>query len=111
MRRCRGARSATVLFCQAGSLVSHGWPLDKLHEAIKKRVLVPPRFFYDLKRIDQDTAGRLSLTVRISAEGRGKTRQWTWRRTLAPGLGNHVVPLPREAPRRYTRRARGVSRR
>ncbi len=102
---------AVEILDTAEDYVAHGWPLEKLPAAIKKRVSVPPRFFYDLTKLDHDETGRVFLSVRISAEGRGKTRQWTWRRTLTPGMGGYVVPLPREAPRRYATHARGRSQR
>jgi hypothetical protein len=85
----------------AEEMVLHGAALPTLGEALKKRVGSVPQYVYDLTAEELDD-GAVRLSAFIRTESRGKGRQWTWRRTVVRGMEPQVLPLPREAPKRYT---------
>ena len=85
-------------------LLQFGVAPDSVVEEVKKRVSPPTGFFYDLA-LKQKAAASFLCETRITAEGRGKTRTWFWRRTVLKGAGTWVLPLPRRFPRRYARKA------
>ena len=89
-------------------LLAHGAPVETLPALLKKRIAVPPRFFYDVT-CKADDVGGVSLNVRVSSDGRGRTRRWEWRRVVLIGTGNKILPISREPPWRYKYRRRGVT--
>ncbi len=85
----------------AEEMVLHGAALPSFGEDLKKRIGIVPQYIYDIAAEEQSD-GAVLLTVFIRTETRGKGRTWTWRRTLVRGAEPRVLPLPREAPKRYT---------
>ncbi len=85
----------------AEEMVLHGAALPALSEHLKKRVGVVPQYTFDLTAEALDN-GAVRLSAFIRTESRGKGRQWTWRRTVVRGTEPQVLPLPPQAPKRYT---------
>lgn len=85
----------------AEEMVLRGGALPALGEDLKKRIGIVPQYTYDVT-VEEQPGGAAVVTVFIRTDTRGKGRTWTWRRTLVRGAEGRLLPLPREAPKRYT---------
>ncbi len=88
----------------AEEILASGAPPGKVSGLVARRVQVPPAYRLDVTGVRRSD-GSLLVSARVIAQGRGRSRTWTWERVVFPGSRSTVLKLPAKAPRRYVIRA------